>query len=82
MGDTTSWQYDYVELKIDGVTGTTVSPKDCKEYEIKVTFKPISDGTKAEGEPNSMDGVSKTKTATVHVLKPNATVTLNDVSRF
>lgn len=82
LSDTTGWQYDYVEVKVDGVTDTTVSPENCTEYNIKVTFKPISDGTKAEGKPNSMDGVSKTNTATVHVLKPNATVTLNDVSRF
>lgn len=82
VGDTTGWQYDYVKVKVDGVTGTTVSPENCKEYEIKVTFEPISDGTKAQGEPNSMAGVSKTDKATVHVLKPNAAVTLNDVSRF
>lgn len=82
LADTTGWQYDYVEVKVDGVTGTTVSPKDCTEYEIKVTFVPKSDGTKAVGTRNSMDGVSKTNTATVHVLKPNAAVTLQDVERF
>lgn len=82
LGKTTGWQYDYVTVKVDGVTGTTVSPTECTEYSIKVTFEPISDGTKAQGEPNSMAGVSKTDKATVHVLKPNAAVTLNDVSRF
>lgn len=82
LADTTGWQYDYVKVEVDGVTGTTVSPEDCTEYEIKVTFKPKTEGTEAKGKPNSMDGVSKTDKATVHVLKPNAAVTLNDVSRF
>lgn len=82
LADTTGWQYDYVKVEVDGVTGTTVSPTDCTEYSIKVTFVPKSDGAKAEGTANSMEGVSKTDKATVHVLKPNATVTLNDVARF
>lgn len=82
LSDTTGWQYDYVEVKVDGVTDTTVSPENCTEYNIKVTFKPKSDGTEAQGRPNSMDGVSKAKEATVHVLKPNAAVTLQDVERF
>ena len=82
LADTTGWQYDYVNVEVDGVTGTTVSPADCTEYNIKVTFKPKTNGANAAGTANSMDGVSKTEKATVHVLKPNATVTLNDVSRF
>ena len=82
LADTTGWQYDYVKVEVDGVTGTEVTPEDCTEYDIKVTFKPKTDGTKAVGTANSMDGVSKTDKATVHVLKPNAAVTLNDVSRF
>ncbi len=82
LADTTGWQYDYVNVEVDGVTGTTVSPEVCTEYEITVTFKPKTDGTKAEGPANSMNGKSTTEKATVHVLKPNATVTLNDVSRF
>ena len=82
LADTTGWQYDYVNVEVDGVTGTTVSPADCTEYSIKVTFKPKTKGTEAVGTPNSMDGKSKTEKATVHVLKPNAAVTLNDVSRF
>lgn len=82
VGDTAGWQYDYVKVEVDGVTGTEVTPEDCTEYDIKVTFKPKTDGTKAVGTANSMDGKSKTEKATVHVLKPNATVTLNDVSRF
>ncbi|MDY5564658.1 MAG: vWA domain-containing protein [Candidatus Limivicinus sp.] len=82
VGDTTGWQYDYVNVEVDGVTGTEVTPEDCTEYDIKVTFKPKTDGTKAVGTANSMDGKSKTEKATVHVLKPNATVTLNDVARF
>lgn len=82
LADTTGWQYDYVNVEVEGVTGTTVSPEVCTEYEITVTFKPKTDGTKAEGPANSMNGKSKTEKATVHVLKPNAAVTLNDVSRF
>ena len=82
LGETTGWQYDYVKVKVDGVSGTIVSPENCKEYEITVTFKPKTEGTEAEGNPNSMDGVSKKDKATVHVLKPNAAVTLNDVERF
>lgn len=84
LADTTGWQYDYVDVVkgVEGVTGTTVSPTDCTDYSIKVTFKPQSDGTNAKGTPNSMDGVSKTDKATVHVLKPNAAVTLQDVERF
>lgn len=82
--DTTGWQYDYVDVVkgVEGVTGTTVSPADCTEYSIKVTFKPKTDGANAIGTANSMDGVSKTDKATVHVLKPNAAVTLQDVERF
>ena len=82
LADTTGWQYDYVNVEVDGVTGTTVSPADCTEYNIKVTFKPKTNGANAAGTANSMEGVSKTDKATVHVLKPNAAVTLNDVSRF
>lgn len=82
LADTTGWQYDYVKVEVEGVTGTEVTPEDCTEYDIKVTFKPKTDGTNSKGTPNSMDGVSKTDKATVHVLKPNATVTLNDVARF
>ena len=82
VADTKGWQYDYVKVEVEGVTGTEVTPEDCTEYDIKVTFKPKTDGTNSKGTPNSMDGVSKTDKATVHVLKPNATVTLNDVARF
>lgn len=82
VGDTAGWQYDYVKVEVEGVTGTEVTPEDCTEYNIKVTFKPKTDGTKAVGTANSMDGKSKTEKAIVHVLKPNATVTLNDVARF
>ena len=82
LGDTAAWQYDYVNVKVDGVTGTVVTPKDCTEYSIKVTFEPKSNGANAKGTPNEMTGVSKTGNATVHVLKPNAAVTLRDVERF
>lgn len=82
IADTTGWQYDYVDVEIEGVTGKEVSPADCEEYNIKVTFKPRTEGTDSVGTPNNMDGVSSEKEATVHVLKPNAAVTLNDVERF
>ena len=82
LADTTGWQYDYVDVEIEGVTGKEVSPADCEEYNIKVTFKPRTEGTDSVGTPNNMDGVSSEKKATVHVLKPNAAVTLNDVERF
>lgn len=82
LGETTGWQYDYVDVEIEGVTGKEVSPADCEEYNIKVTFKPRTEGTDSVGTPNNMDGVSSEKKATVHVLKPNAAVTLNDVERF
>ena len=82
--DTAGWQYDYVDVVkgVEGVTGTTVSPEDCTEYSIKVTFKPKAEATSTEGKPNAMTGVSTEKTAIVHVLKPNAAVTLQDVERF
>lgn len=82
LGDTTAWQYDYVKVEVDGVTGTELTPEDCTKYNIKVTFKPKTDGKESVGTPNDMTGVSKTKTATVHVLKPNAAVTLQDVECF
>lgn len=84
LADTTGWQYDYVDVVkgVEGVTGTTVSPAVCTEYSIKVTFKPKAKATSTEGKPNAMTGVSTEKTATVHVLKPNAAVTLQDVERF
>lgn len=84
LADTTGWQYDYVDVVkgVEGVTGTTVSPADCTDYNIKVTFKPKAEATSTEGKPNAMTGVSTEKTATVHVLKPNAAVTLQDVERF
>lgn len=82
IADTTGWQYDYVDVEIEGVTGKEVSPADCEEYNIKVTFKPRTEGTDSVGTRNNMDGVSSEKKATVHVLKPNAAVTLNDVERF
>lgn len=84
LADTTGWQYDYVDVVkgVEGVTGTELTPEDCTDYNIKVTFKPKSNGANAKGTPNEMTGVSKTGNATVHVLKPNAAVTLQDVERF
>lgn len=82
LPDTTGWQYDYVDVVVSGITGATVSPADCTNYNITVTYKPKTDGQNSEGTANSMSGVSKTQTATVHVLKPTVTATVCDVLKY
>ncbi|MGN0770223.1 MAG: VWA domain-containing protein [Christensenellales bacterium] len=86
LPDTTGWQYDYVKVNVTAgaanVTGETLSPKDCTNYTVKVTYAPNTDGKNSEGTPNDMVGKSDEKTATVHVLKPTVTATVNDVQKY
>ncbi len=82
--DADAWKYAYVTVSnlLDGVTGETVSPADCTDYDVTVTYAPITDGTDSVGAPNAMEGVSAAKTAVVHVLKPDVIASVNDVLRF
>ena len=81
LPDTTGWQYDYVKVTAgaNDVAGETVSPPDCTNYTVKVTYAPKTEGTQSKGTPNAMTGKSTEQTATVHVLKPTVTATVNYV---
>ena len=82
--DTTDWQYDYVyvDVVVGGIEGESVSPSDCTDYTVTVTYKPKTEGTGSVGTPNNMDGKSKSDTAKIHVLKPAVTATINDVQKY
>lgn len=80
--DTNGWQYDYVNVVVSGIEGTSVSPSDCTDYTVTVTYKPKTEGTGSVGTPNNMDGKSKSGTAKIHVLKPAVTATINDVQKY
>ena len=84
LPDTTGWQYDYVKVTAgaNDVAGETVSPPDCTNYTVKVTYAPKTEGTQSKGTPNAMTGKSTEQTATVHVLKPTVTATVNDVQKY
>ena len=78
------WKDDFVTITADtGLVTGTVSPTDCESYNISVTYAP-SEVAKPNsvGTANSMEGVSVTKSATVHVLQPVITATVNDVERY
>ena len=78
------WKDDFVTITANtgSVTGT-VSPTDCTDYDISVTYAPSEEAKPdSVGTPNSMEGVSITKSATVHVLQPTITATVNDVERY
>lgn len=74
-----AWKAAYVN--ISGTTGSDVTPADCTNYDVTVTYAPKTDGTNSAGTANAMGGVSKTQTATVHVLKPTVTATVHDVQK-
>ena len=80
--DKTGWQYDYVDVVVGGIEDESVSPSDCTNYTVTVTYKPLKDGTDSVGDVNGMNGVSNSQTATVHVLKPTVTATINDVQKY
>lgn len=84
LPDTTGWQYDYVKVTAgaNDVAGETVSLTDCTNYTVKVTYAPKTEGTQSKGTPNAMTGKSTEQTATVHVLKPTVTATVNDVQKY
>ena len=75
-----AWKAAYVN--ISGTTGSDVTPTDCTNYDVTVTYAPKTDGKNSAGTANAMGGVSKTQTATVHVLKPTVTATVNDVQAY
>ena len=84
LPDTTGWQYDYVKVTAgaNDITDETVSPTDCANYTVKVTYAPKTDGESSAGTANAMAGVSKGLPVTVHVLKPTVTATVNDVQKY
>ena len=80
--DTSGWQYDYVDVDRSDITGD-ISPDDCNEYSLTLTYKPKSGGTlNSCGSPNDINGKSVTKVSHVHVLKPFLTVNLSDTYRY
>ena len=84
LPDTTGWQFAFVNVTAgaNDVAGETVSPTDCTDYTVKVTYAPKTDGTQSKGTPNAMAGESKGLPVTVHVLKPTVTATVNDVQKY
>ena len=84
LPNTNGWAYDYVNVTAGAkdVVTDTVSPTDCTDYNVKVTYAPKTDGSNSQGTKNAMDGKSKALTAKVHVLKPTVTATVNDVQKF
>lgn len=75
-----AWKAAYVD--ISGTTGSAVTPDDCTDYTITVTYAPKTDGESSAGTANAMAGVSKGLPVTVHVLKPTVTATVNDVQKY
>ena len=84
LPDTTGWQFAFVNVTAgaNDVAGETVSPTDCTNYKVKVTYAPKTEGTNSVGTKNDMTGVSKELPVTVHVLKPTVTATVNDVQKY
>lgn len=79
-----AWKYAYVTVDKQN-PDETLTPADCTDYNISLTYTPITDGSASAangGTANSMDGVKREGTATVHVLKPKAGVTVNDVQKY
>lgn len=65
------------------VSDENVSPADCTGYTVTVTYKPKYDGVGSSGTPNEMSpGKSTKKIATVHVLHPVVSATVNDVRKY
>ena len=84
LPDTNGWAYDYVNVTkgAEDVEADTVSPTDCTDYNVKVTYAPKTNGINSKGTANAMTGESTAHTAKVHVLKPTVTATINDVQKF
>lgn len=77
------WKDDFVTITANtgSVTGT-VSPTDCTNYDISVTYAPSEEAKPdSVGTPNNTQ-VTTQKSATVHVLQPTITATINDVERY
>lgn len=84
---TYTWQDDYVYItsSVDGVQDDeTVTPTDCTDYTVTVTYTPKSDGGKSNktgGGPAEVEK-SKSGTATIHVLRPVVSAAVNDVQKY
>ena len=82
-----AWKAAYVNVTTDSMAvGETVSPTDCTDYTVTVTYQPKTDGTASAqsggGTANAATGVSAEDTATVHVLHPNVAAAVNDVQKY
>ena len=85
-----AWEDDFVDItsfvKVTGsetAEGNTVNPKDCTEYTITVTYAPKPEYNGSTNNYKPVSAVTNSdKTATVHVLKPSVTATINDVQKY
>lgn len=88
--DEESWKYDFVNVAKESVkegneivSADTVSPGECTDYTVTWKYTPKTAGNGAAGNANAMTGViSNAEKATVHVLKPTVTATVNDVEKY
>ncbi|MFR2203738.1 MAG: vWA domain-containing protein [Christensenellaceae bacterium] len=78
-----TWQDDYVTISgtvTDADANGNVFPSDCTDYTVNITYAPNTDGS--SNEFGAADAQSNSGTATVHVLKPTVTATVNDVQKY
>ena len=81
--DENDWKDDFVTISgvVSGASADgKVSPADCTEYTVIVTYTPTSDGS--TNSFKLVEAVSNEGKATVHVLKPTVTATVNDVQCY
>lgn len=75
----------YTDAEGNEVTPTSVTPNDCTNYMVTVKYTPRTDGTETEnnggGTANRLEGISKNVAGNIHVLKPEVTVTVDDIER-
>lgn len=78
-----AWKADFVTITsgAENITEANVSPQDCTEYTIKVTYAP-SQKASADSTGTPAEAKTASATVTVHVLKPVVTATINDVQGY
>lgn len=78
-----AWKADFVTITsgAENITEANVSPQDCTEYTIKVTYAP-SQEVSADSTGTPAEAKTASATVTVHVLKPVVTATINDVQGY
>lgn len=82
-----TWQDDYVYItsSVDGVQdGETVTPTDCTNYTVTVTYTPKYNGIESNITGGGPVEVEKpgSRTAMIHVLHPVVSAAVKDVQKY